>query len=420
MEKINLQAKAKEFVSNASRTEVTITEEELMAAVKILSEPIIQDIKAQKKTMFCKKDELVALATQHITKNIDKDKYSCDYTLLSTCHIMLHKFLWDTVNKAEGEYIQNKLMENDLQFAEDFFYDNNPSKVNIARLRIRLIREISSSYGVSITHDEVSTIIYSHLWDGGAWNKLKNFKKDGSIYSWIETQARHEIIRQLQVQHRIPMVRKRTVGNTRISMRKLTKDRMGYILDNEALPKASYHIVKNLYFDKKSPKEIMKRNHWDETTYKKQEKKAMFDLKDTLLRSAENYDDVLKDKLTRNEPVSLDEAQENGNQMSYENQVPIMEEVFGLGLTQDEVDDKALEALHFIAGKMECSKRDRYIWECRFYENESPEKLAKELGMKRTNVDNIYSRVNKEFKKAAKEWYCKVNRIKQPLLAKAV
>ena len=46
--------------------------------------------------------------------------------------------------------------------------------------------------------------------------------------------------------------------------------------------------------------------------------------------------------------------------------------------------------------------------------------LAKELGMKRTNVDNIYSRVNKEFKKAAKEWYCKVNRIKQPLLAKAV
>lgn len=52
-----------------------------------------------------------------------------------------------------------------------------------------------------------------------------------------------------------------------------------------------------------------------------------------------------------NEPVSLDEAQENGNQMSYENQVPIMEEVFGLGLTQDEVDDKALEALHFIAGK---------------------------------------------------------------------
>ena len=156
MERINLQAKAKELVSNASRTKVTITEEELMAAVKILSEPIIQDIKAQKETMFCKKDELVALATQHITKNIDKDKYSCDYTLLSTCHIMLHKFLWDTVNKAEGEYIQNKLMENDLQFAEDFFYDNNPSKVNIARLRMRLIREISSSYGVSITHDEVS------------------------------------------------------------------------------------------------------------------------------------------------------------------------------------------------------------------------------------------------------------------------
>ena len=82
MERINLQAKAKELVSNASRTKVTITEEELMAAVKILSEPIIQDIKAQKKTMFCKKDELVALATQHITKNIDKDKYSCDYTLL--------------------------------------------------------------------------------------------------------------------------------------------------------------------------------------------------------------------------------------------------------------------------------------------------------------------------------------------------
>ena len=65
-------------------------------------------------------------------------------------------------------------------------------------------------------------------------------------------------------------------------------------------------------------------------------------------------------------------------------------------------------------------KKTAIRWECRFYENESPEKLAKELGMKRTNVDNIYSRVNKEFKKAAKEWYSKINRVKKPLLAKAV
>lgn len=420
MEQINLPSKAKEFISNASRTEVTISEELLKASVKILSEPIIHDIKAQKKTMYHTEEEMLALAIKHIIENIDKTKYSCDYTILSTCQIMLRKFLWDTINKAEGEYIQNKLMENDQQFAEDFFYGNNPSKVNIARLRMRLIREITSAYGVNLTHEEVSTIIYSHLWEGGAWNKLKNFKKDGSIFCWIEIQARHEIIRQLQSQHRIPMVRKRTVGNTRISMRKLSKERMGYILDNETLPKVSYHIVKNLYFDKKSPKEIMKRHHWDESTYKKQEKKAIIDLKDTLLRSADNYDDVLKDRLVLNESVSLDEAQEKGNQMSYDPHTPMMEEVFGLGLSQDEVDDKALQTLRSIAEKVECSKRDRYIWECRFYENESPEKLANELGMKRTNVDNIYSRVNKEFKKAAKEWYSKVNRVKKPLLAKAI
>lgn len=294
MEQINLLSKTKEFISNASRTEVTITEEQLKASVKMLSEPIILEIKAQKKTMVCTEDELLALATKHIIKNIDKTKYSCDYTILSTCQIMLRKFLWDTVNKAEGEYIQNKLMEDDQQFAEDFFYGINPSNVNIARLRNRLIREITSSYGVNLTHEEVSTIIYTHLWEDGAWNKLKSFKKEGSIYCWIETQARHEIIHQLQSQHRIPMVRKRTVGNTRISMRKLTKERMGYILDYETLPKTTYHIIKDLYFDKKSPQEIMTHHHWDETTYKKQEQKAMFDLKDTLLRSAENYDDVLR------------------------------------------------------------------------------------------------------------------------------
>lgn len=420
MEQINLLSKAKEFISNASRTEVTITEEQLKASVKMLSEPIILEIKAQKKTMVCTEDELLALATKHIIKNIDKTKYSCDYTILSTCQIMLRKFLWDTVNKAEGEYIQNKLMEDDQQFAEDFFYGINPSNVNIARLRNRLIREITSSYGVNLTHEEVSTIIYTHLWEDGAWNKLKSFKKEGSIYCWIETQARHEIIHQLQSQHRIPMVRKRTVGNTRISMRKLTKERMGYILDYETLPKTTYHIIKDLYFDKKSPQEIMTHHHWDETTYKKQEQKAMFDLKDTLLRSAENYDDVLKDKLVLNEPVSLDEAQANGNQISYNPNTPIMEEVFGLGLNQDEVNDKALQTLHLIAEKVKCSERDRYIWECRFYDNESPEKLAKEFGMTRKNVDHIYSKVNKEFKKAAKEWYNKVNRVKKSLLPKSI
>ena len=133
MEQINLLSKAKEFISNASRTEVTITEEQLKASVKMLSEPIILEIKAQKKTMVCTEDELLALATKHIIKNIDKTKYSCDYTILSTCQIMLRKFLWDTVNKAEGEYIQNKLMEDDQQFAEDFFYGINPSNVNITR-----------------------------------------------------------------------------------------------------------------------------------------------------------------------------------------------------------------------------------------------------------------------------------------------
>ena len=415
MEQIKSLSNAKEFISNASRTEVTITQEELIASVRILSEPIIIAIKVQKKNLFHTKEEMVSLATEYITKNIDKAKYSCDYTILSTCQIMLQKFLWETANKAEGEYIQNKLMENDQKFAKDFFYDCNPSNINIARLRTRIIREITSSYGVNISPEEVSTIIYSHLWDGGAWKSLKGFKKDGSIYSWIETQARHEVIRQLQSQHRIPMLRKRTVGNTRIAKRQLTKERMGYILDNETLPKVSYNIVKNLYFDKKSPKEIMKHQHWDETTYKKQEKKAMIDLKDTLLRSPENYDDVLKDKMACNDSVSLDEAQEKGYQMGYEPHAPIMQEVFGLGLSQDEVDDKALQTLHFIAGKVVCSKRDRYIWECRYFENKSPEKLAKELGMKRTNVDNIYSRVNKEFKKAAKDWYCKVNRVKKAI-----
>ena len=67
--------------------------------------------------------------------------------------------------------------------------------------------------------------------------------------------------------------------------------------------------------------------------------------------------------------------------------------------------DAGLETIHHIASTVKCTERDRYVWESRYFEDKSPTVLSKELNMRRSNVDNIYLRMNKKFQEAAKEWY---------------
>jgi len=394
-----------DMFATASRVHLTLSIEQVLLFVETFFSLIMKDIMKQKKNIHCQEEALLEQVKKHVKEMITPQKFSCDYTLLSTCKILLKDYLWQKVNEAEGEYIKNKLTSNDTRFAEDFFYGTNPQKANISRLRSRLKNEFYTSYGVNLSDKEISTIIYSSIWEEGTWKGLKTFQHAGSIFSWIEIKGRHELTAELRKQNRIPWDRKRTAGNTRLAKRKLTEEMARFILEEETLPADASRIIRDLYVNKKSPQEIMRQSALSQEEYDKKVKNATSTLKETLLHSPVDYRDILRDKSASNTHVSLEEAMQNGCQASFKENQCALVDIFGVNLTDEEIQGKAMEAIHHIAATVECTERDRYVWESRYFEDKSPVVLSKELKMKRSNVDNIYLRMNKKFQKAAKQWY---------------
>lgn len=405
MKQKNVTKATENLFATASRTFLTLSIEQVLPFVETFFSIIMEDIMKQKKNIYCAKDVLLEEVKMHVKEVVTPQKFSCDYTLLSTCKILLKDYLWQKVNEAEGEYIKNKLTSNDTRFAKDFFYGTNPQKANISRLRSRLKNEFYTSYGLTISDKEISTIIYSSIWEEGTWKGLKTFQNTGSIFSWIETKGRHELTAELREQQRIPWERKRTAGNTRLSKRKLTEEMANLILQEETLPSDISQIIRDLYVNKKSPQEIMSQWAWNQEEYDKKVKNATTTLKETLLQSPRDYHDILKDKTASNSQISLDEAMQNGCQASFKENQCALVDIFGVSLTDEEIQSKAMETIHHIASTVECTERDRYVWESRYFEDKSPIALSKELNMRRSNVDNIYLRMNKKFQEAVKEWY---------------
>lgn len=410
----NAMAKARKRIAAASRSRTTLTREEVMEYVTIFIGYILDEIVAQKKRFFSPREELERDAAAQVEVTVFQQPSDCDYTWLNTCFRTLQEYLWARVNREEGLYIREQLLTSE-RFAQMFFYGTNPNGLNIARLRTKLLCEIRDTYKVFLSPEEASTIIYRALWNWGDWRPLATFNGDGSIFSWIRIIARREIITDLKKQNLIRSRPEPTKGSMRLNTSRLTAERMRQILDNEQLPEATAGLLSRIYIDKRSDSEIMTEYGWNQSVFRIKVKKAHDRLKDFLLRSVQYYDDVLTSRETRREMVSVEFAAEFGQWLVDKTGASSLQDVFGVNLSDSEIQERALETLHEISDAMKWSDNDRYVWQHRFFENRLPAEVANELQMRRSNVDNIYLRCHRKFNAAAQAWYekrnnCKVHR----------
>lgn len=365
----------------------------------------IKDIKQKKVRLFIQDEILMKEARDYVTKCYNKYKYTSSNGDLGICHILLVNFLWKMVNEAEGRYIQDRLISNDEQFAKDFFFGKQPKGLNIDRLKSRLIFEVKETYGITLSKEEVGNIIYSSIWDDGTWKGLKTFKSQASIFCWIETKARRDLIHELRMQKRIKWVPRRTPANTRLKTSKLSEEIVQQIFMEEAVPEACKNIIKDLYINKMTPTEMMKRRNWDEDTYQQNVKRAHIQLIDVLLRSPTDYSDIITDTRTVRIPIPRDEVMDKGSCIAVDDYESSLKDIFGASLSNEEIQQKALQTILDIASHMNCSERDRYLWKCRFIDNKSPATVAKELNLQKSNVNRIFSKMNRVFRKEAQKWY---------------
>ena len=84
-----------------------------------------------------------------------------------------------------------------------------------------------------------------------------------------------------------------------------------------------------------------------------------------------------------------------------------------LGVTPNdaEFETKVIDFLYNFTNNLDWSDEDKYVWQSRYIKNMKPEEVAENLPKRsRPWVDTRYSRLNRQFKEAIREWWTNINR----------
>lgn len=384
------------------KTNVFTTKETIFGQVEVVR----LEIESKQKRLSASDEELVQKILDKVVA--DNREFATEKELLRYLSALTRELVWQEANTEESDEIISRLKSNDLLFAQKFFYGTNPYGCNISRFRSKILSNIKQTYKVDVPIEEFGDILYTFLWNNGTWSVLDKYSRKSSFFCWLAEVAQHELIRYLEEMKIINVNRERTAGNTRLLGMSVAPEMWEYII-NDMMPNGLYKDV--LYatlVERKDEKIMVKKFGLDAEDLHKMQKKAEADLKDRLIRSDSNYEElVLRDKSSRNVEVSEEFTKEFFQWQEWKNETNPLADVLGVDLDKKELQEKVVEFLYAIPEKLKWTEEERIVWTLRFIEDTAPAEVAERVGRKRSWVDTKYSRLNVRFNKAIKEWWIK-------------
>lgn len=384
------------------KTNVFTTKETIFGQVEVVR----LEIENKQKRLSACDEELVQKILDKVVA--DNREFATEKEQLRYLSALTRELVWQEANTEESDEIISRLKSNDQLFAQKFFYGTNPYGCNISRFRSKILSNIKQTYKVDVPIEEFGDILYTFLWNNGTWSVLDKYSRKSSFFCWLAEVAQHELIRYLEEMKIINVNRERTAGNTRLLGMSVAPEMWEYII-NDMMPNGLYKDV--LYatlVERKDEKIMVKKFGLDAEDLHKMQKKAEADLKDRLIRSDSNYEElVLRDKSSRNVEVSEEFAKEFFQWQEWKNETNPLADVLGVDLDKKVLQEKVVEFLYAIPEKLKWTEEERIVWTLRFIEDTAPAEVAERVGRKRSWVDTKYSRLNVRFNKAIKEWWIK-------------
>lgn len=384
------------------KTNVFTTKETIFGQVEVVR----LEIESKQKRLSACDEELVQKILDKVVA--DNREFATEKEQLRYLSALTRELVWQEANTEESDEIISRLKSNDQLFAQKFFYGTNPYGCNISRFRSKILSNIKQTYKVDVPIEEFGDILYTFLWNNGTWSVLDKYSRKSSFFCWLAEVAQHELIRYLEEMKIINVNRERTAGNTRLLGMSVAPEMWEYII-NDMMPNGLYKDV--LYatlVERKDEKIMVKKFGLDAEDLYKMQKKAEADLKDRLIRSDSNYEElVLRDKSSRNVEVSEEFTKEFFQWQEWKNETNPLADVLGVDLDKKELQEKVVEFLYAIPEKLKWTEEERIVWTLRFIEDTAPAEVAERVGRKRSWVDTKYSRLNVRFNKAIKEWWIK-------------
>lgn len=286
------------------------------------------------------------------------------------------------------------------------WYEKYSDMPNIAPLRSSLLNYLNQNCHVVMSDEYFSTIVYETLMSDGSWNTLRTYEKQSSFFAWLKEVAKNAVLDRLKNEKYIPITHSRTPGNTRLALRSKPVEMLQLVID-EQLEGSKYHgLMYSSYVSGLNKEELMVKYHMTEQELKEAQEEGERELKEALLRTSCWYEkEVLHDKNRAELTVSLEFVADMEAWLTAEMNDSTLADVFGICLTDGEVQEKVVDFLYDFSAKLNWKDRDRNLWRQRFINDASPIVLANSMNKSRAWVDTRYSQLNKKFQKAIKEWW---------------
>lgn len=367
---------------------------------------VLLEIESKGKSISVSDETLCRMVMDKLDE--DSKSFETDKGMMRHYGTLTRDVVWRQANIEEADRIICRLKSGDQLFAQRFFYGTSSQGCNISRLRSKIISQIKQAYNVEVSVEEFGNILYTHLWANGTWGVLDKYSYKSSFFCWLDQIARHEVMRYLEKMRMIHVNRGRTSGNTRLLGMSVDPYLWECVI-SEMMPEGLYKdLLIATLVERKDKSVIMKEIGIDGPELRKLQIKAENSLKDKLIRSDSHYEDiVLRDKSPREIEVSDEFTQEFIKWQEEKREANPLADVLGVGLQNGELQEKVISFLYEFPKSLGWSDEDRLIWTLRFIENTAPVEVAKRVGKERSWLDTRYSRLNKRFEKAIKEWWKK-------------
>ncbi|MBR6631614.1 MAG: hypothetical protein IKK89_06695 [Alistipes sp.] len=357
---------------------------------------------------LAKAEDIYVDADGELDENVD---FFCDQEAMESIYETVYALMTEKNYKSDAVRIVESI-KSDETFAYDFFYGTKPAPgKNIAGLRSRIINQVRMSYGVVVDPLDFNTILYEHLYSEGTWKVLNSYNYRSTIFQWLGTVASHCIMAHLEENGYIKISRARTPGNTRLVLKKKTPEYCRIVIDDMVKIRSMRDMLFAVYVDRIDQETIQERFGMDEEMYKLTLRASEKTLKTALLNTEHPYDDVLVDKGARKIMLSSDFLTIIGQTNAAYNEDSPLREVLGVTPDDTEFDTKVVDFLYNFTNNLDWSDEDKYVWQSRYIKNMKPDDVAENLPKRsRPWVDTRYSRLNRQFKEAIREWWANINR----------
>ena len=246
------------------------------------------------------------------------------------------------------------------------------------------------------------------------------------MFSWVSLGAAQVVYDDLEKLGIIKKSREMTSKNTSLRLKSIAnKDELKAIIDLVTEPRWQ-EVLTEIYVKRTPDEKIMKKFDMNEFTFRKTIKVAETALKDQLIATefviwhrpatkkgkkdttinlvslalgdvSGNLDTTSSDEaliiaMNKFNDMGIYEEIKEVLQLKYPNMDPqnmwnqfVKDQALVCGMTEDQLD----------------------VWIARYIDHENPVSVAERLGMRRTNVDNIFSRANKILENHIRNWWKK-------------